>query len=429
LDMDPQRQLTQTTVNQGGTNSRIEVKGLPVAMTGSLLDSRSSIISTASSLLRIADTTLTAGGATEAFIRLDQSTVRTKDFFAEISGTLSLTAPLGLFTSSQLTSGTDFLTDFVYVGPGSTLASTTSQALLQVKDTRLKAFTLLFNDGGLVNLAEGSLMNAIRSDLTFDFAVVESECGGRIVSTSTDPFIALDGGKLTSRGHLFVLSGNSSGVNATLGSPLETGGTLFEAINGASIDIKAGSALRMDMALLDRQFLDATKPILSLIGSETKETTLSTGAPTMDLFKSSVISTGHVVALDRGVINVRNGPLISLAGGSTLIVTRGDLLQLVNGSRINVFNGPLIRVTGEGSSLNVSVALVAFGGTGGNLIMVTNSIPPTGTQGGYPVSATSGGSITMPNPVKGPALGKISVFDGGSLIQASGGGTVTIRGQ
>jgi hypothetical protein len=123
---------------------------------------------------------------------------------------------------------------------------------------------------------------------------------------------------------------------------------------------------------------------------------------------------------------VHNGPLISLSNGSTLMVG-GDLLHLLNGSRINVFNGPLIRVTGNGSLLNVGGALVAFGGTGGNSIVVTNPIAPTATPSGLPVSATAGGSITLgPNAVKEPTLGRISVSPGGSLIQATGGGAVTI---
>jgi hypothetical protein len=416
LDTMPQLQLAQTVIDQHGADSLIEVKRLPVAMTGALLDARGSTISAASSLLRIEDTSLTQTAAVSPFIRLDQSTLGIADFFTEVSGSMALTAPLARFTSSRLTAGADF----VFVGSESMLTSTTSQALLQLMDTSLSAFTLLFNNGGLVNLVGAPLLQATNSHLTFDFAVVDSEFGGRIVSTSAFPFLALDGGMLTSRGHLFLLSGNASGANPTPSAPLQTAGSLLEATDAASIDV-AGSALHMDLALLE-----ATKPILSLIGSSTKETSLSTGASTLDLFKSSVISIGPVVALDRGLINVRNGPLINLASGSTLVVT-GDLLQLLNGSKINVVNGSLIRVTGSGSLLNVSGALVAFGGSGGNAIVVNNAIIPTATLSGLAVSATGGGSIKIgPNPVKGPTLGSISVSPRGSLIQAAGGGAVTI---
>jgi hypothetical protein len=422
-DTDAQLQLAQTLIDHRSTNSLIEVRGLPVAMSGSLLDARDGIITTTSSLLRIDDTTLSVGEMASAlqvqdvapFFRLDQSLVQANGSFVELSGTLSLTAPLARLTSSRLTSGADFLS----VESDGRLASTTSQALLQFQDSTVNAYTLLSNKSGFIDLAGGPLLHAVNSHLTFDSAAVESTFWGQIVSTSTAPFIGLDGGTLTSRGHLFRLGGGSD-VYRNPSELLRTGGTLLEASNGASIDV-AGSALRMDLVLLE-----ATKPVIRLIGLPTKETTLTTGSSTMDLFKSSIISAGPVVALDRGLINVQNGPLISLASGSRLEVT-GDLLKLFNGSRINVFNGPLILVTDSGSLLSVSGALVRFGGTGGNAIVVNNNVTPTGTPQGLPVSATGGGSISIgPYPVKDPGLGSISVSQGGSLIQTTNGGKVTI---
>jgi hypothetical protein len=71
-------------------------------------------------------------------------------------------------------------------------------------------------------------------------------------------------------------------------------------------------------------------------------------------------------------------------------------------------------------------ALVHFGGSGGNKIVVNNSIAPTATLSGLAVSATSGGKIAIgPNPVINPSLGNISVT--GSLIQATNGGKVSIN--
>lgn len=69
-----------------------------------------------------------------------------------------------------------------------------------------------------------------------------------------------------------------------------------------------------------------------------------------------------------------------------------------------------------------------FGGTGGNKIIVNNSITPTATLSGLPVSATHGGTTNIgPNPVKNASLGNISVT--GSLISATNGGTVNIQGK
>jgi FecR protein len=309
--------LVRTTINQRGANSLLEVKGPAVSMSGSLLEARASILTTTSSLLRVDETMLSAGEIASAlqtqdaapFFRLDQSLVQANGSFAELSGTLSLAAPLARLTSSWLTAGADVL----FVGPDSKLTSTTSQALLQFQDSIVNADTLLSNNSGFVDLAGGPLLHAVNSHLTFDAAAVESTFWGQIVSTSTAPFIGLEGGTLTSRGDLFLIGGGSDGYRNP-SELLRTGGTLLEANNGATIDV-AGNALRMDLALLE-----ATRPIIHLIGSPTKETSLTTGSSTMDLFKSSVISTGPVVALDRGLINVQNGPLISLANGSKVTI-------------------------------------------------------------------------------------------------------------
>jgi hypothetical protein len=105
---------------------------------------------------------------------------------------------------------------------------------------------------------------------------------------------------------------------------------------------------------------------------------LTTQTSAIDLFKAKVVSTGPVIALDKGLINVSNGALINLTAGSQML-TAGHLLSLTNGSKINVVNGPLISVSGAGSTLNVGGALVQFGGTGGNRIVVNNNINRTAT--------------------------------------------------
>jgi FecR protein len=425
-DTQPQLQLSNTTVTHTGTAGLIEVKGNPVNVNGALLSAGDSSLSTAASLLRVQGTALTQGGQSMPtpvegslpLLQFDRSTLRVADFFAELSGQVALTASLLRSTSSVLTAGSDG----ILLGPGSTLTNTSPQPLIHLIDTSLSAFALLFNEGGTVNVAGGSILDAVNSTLSFDFAAVQSEFGGQVLSTSSAPLIALNGGTLTSRGHLFMLSGDdpSAGLGRVPVGASQIGGALLEATNGAAIDITS-NALRLDTALLE-----ATAPVIRLIGSSTTATSLTTGGSTMDLFRSSVTSTGPVVALDKGVINVHSGPLINLADGSSLIVT-GDLLSLLNGSKINVFNGPLVQVTGAGSLLNVGGALVFFGGSGGNQIIVNNSIPPTALPGGMPVSATTGGSITIgPNPVTNPGLGSFAVSPGGSVLQATNGGTVNV---
>ena len=67
----------------------------------------------------------------------------------------------------------------------------------------------------------------------------------------------------------------------------------------------------------------------------------------------------------------------------------GNLFSLTNGSSLNLLSGPLVSLSG-GSMLNVTGALIGFGGSGGNLVSVTNSFCPCTTIGGIPVSLTGG---------------------------------------
>jgi FecR protein len=306
--------------------------------------------------------------------------------------------------------------------------------------------------GGVVTLG-GPLLNAVDNSMTIGSDpstpgdLVNVRGGGQLVVNRDAPLIQLSGGTLTvgtrdttakdSPNHLIYIGGanadptsgvgsdrpiRGSGANQSVGMLLNaTHGSTIEVLKGSG-DTSGGNAVKLDMALLD-----ATLPVINLVGSPTAYTSLTTDSSTIELIKSQIVSLGPVIAMDKGLINVNNGPLFNITSGSQL-VTAGDLLRLTNGSRINVFNGPLISVSGTGSLLAVNGALVNFAGTGGNKIVVNNSLIPTAILSGLPVSATNGGNISIgPNPVSNPNGGKISVS--GSLIQATNNGQVNIKGR
>jgi hypothetical protein len=281
-----------------------------------------------------------------------------------------------------------------------------------------------------VNLS-GSLLKAVGSDLNVPYSLLGLLNGSRLDSSSTDPLVWLQGGNYslsTLKGTaIFDFWGTKTipnpeipGVEVGSGPTVTHAGPLLQASDGAAVNTQ--KVLKLDTALLE-----ATMPVIKLIGSANAHTSLTTESSAIDLFKGKLTSIGPVIALDKGLINVNNGPLINLTSGSRLI-TVGDLLSLTNGSKINVFKGPLISVSGVDSILDVGGALVNFGGTGGNKIIVNNSITPTATLSGLAVSATSGAKINIgPNPVINPGLGTISVTGGGSLIQATNNGQVSIK--
>ncbi len=312
---------------------------------------------------------------------------------------------------------------------GQTLVGPNQKPLEEFSDQSTSFDSVLVASGPTSSVSlSGPVLKAERSELTVPFSLLGLLDGSTLISTSSDPLVWLNEGNYslsTEKGTaIFDFWGTKTAVDPETGAQVGTGktvqhgGPLLEASGGATVNTQ--KVLKLDTALLE-----ATAPIISLIGGTNSQTSLTTEQSTIDLIKSKVISTGPVIAMDKSFINVTNGALINLTHGSNLKVT-GDLLSLINGSKINVVNGPLISAAGVGSQLSVSGALVNFGGTGGNKIIVNNSITPTATLSGLPVSATFGGAVNIgPNPVKNPSMGNISVT--GSLISATNGGSVDIK--
>jgi hypothetical protein len=298
----------------------------------------------------------------------------------------------------------------------------------------------------------GPLLSATDSALTIAGSLVSISGGGQLTSTTTDPLITVTGGTheigsgtYSGSGSLLDLWGVNTDPTTGLGidQVLQTGGTIFQA-SDATINLGgSGNAIVVDTAMLT-----ASAPIVNLINStlNTSPTGDSNGAMWVNQ-SYGVTSVGPVFQLNNSILKVWNGPLLSVTGGSQMTVN-GDFASLINGSTINVVNGPLISVSGTSptnssiaSNLNITGALVNFGGTGGNQVIINNGITPNGFPGGIPVSQQCDGgcsiSIPGPNPIKNPSLGTVTVNGvpvtstgtsyTGSLIRATNGGTVTVH--
>ncbi len=353
---------------------------------------------------------------------------------------------------------------FLNIGSNSQLTSTGTAPLVQLMDSPLKVEgTVTFTPsegspttskfGNFLNVCcgnasvslAGPLLLADPSPLTVAGNLVSIFGGAKLESTTTDPLIKLTGGTHeigsgtpVGVGSLLDLRGITTDPVTGLGTDevLKTGGAFLEA-DPTTITLGGnGNAIRIDTALLA-----ASAPIIKLINStlNTSDTGDSTTGA-MHLYQSSVTSFGPVFGLDNSTLTIKSGPALSLTGGSNLTVN-GDFASLVNGSKITVVSGPLIYVagsspTGTPSTLNVSGGLVNFGGTGGNQVIVNNSIAPTTTLSGLPVNVGGGGSSISigSNPIKNPGLGSVTINGTpagsgpftGSLIQATGGGKVNI---
>jgi hypothetical protein len=277
-----------------------------------------------------------------------------------------------------------------------------------------------------VSLA-GPLMHAVDSRLDVPFGLLGVSNGGSVHSTSTEPFVLLERGtyNLGSLVGIFDLHGVATAPDAetglTLGvdQPLRIAGPLLES-RGA--EVTALNVVRIDTAVLE-----ATMPLIKLSGGAV----LTTSEHLVALpNKAQLTALGPLAGLDGSSITVKNGAALHLAGGSVVRVN-GDLFTLANGSRLTVLNGALVAVSG-GSVLRVNGALVAFNGSGGNVLSVSNNLCPCTVLGGIPVALSNGAVASNvqigAGAIKNASLGSVELSPNAALISVSGANSkVTIR--
>ncbi len=359
----------------------------------------------------------------------------TKSWVPTMSGQATLTFQVGDVGDTNVQSAVllDALSILLdppryFLGAGDSLTSTQRGAWAQITNQPQTFDSLLVVCcGGRASLA-GPLLQATNSDLTVPFSLVSLIQGGSLVSTSTDPLVLLQGG--THRfGSIGLPTFDLVGVNTardaqtglTLGTdrPLQIAGPLL-ATSGATVN--AYQAVRIDTALLE-----ASAPLLSLRNGS--HLTSTTDAVQL-LYQAKVTSLGSLVKLDRSTLTITNGAALTVAGGSLLRVT-GDLFSLTNGSTLQVLSGPLVSLS-RGSILSVNGSLIGFGGTGGNVVSVANSLCPCATIGGIPVSLTGGAlasNVSITGAIKNGNLGSLSLAPNAAVIRVDGAATkVTIKG-
>ncbi len=315
-----------------------------------------------------------------------------------------------------------------FLGTGDSLTRSGSDPLLRLSGTPQTFDSLMIVCCGARARLAGPLLQATNSDLTVPFSLVSAIQGGSLVTTTTDPLVQLAGGthSLGSMGlPIFEIAGVNTAVDGSTGltlgtdQPLQTQGVLLDT---SQATVNAHQAVRVDNALLE-----ASAPLLALRAG----TQMTTATDTIQLsYQATVTSLGSIVRLDRSALTVAQGAALNLAGGSVLRVT-GDLFSLTNGSTLSLLNGPLVSLSG-GSILSVNGALVGFGGTGGNLVSVANSLCPCTTIGGLPVSLTNGAlasNVTIAGAIKNGGLGSLNVAPNAAVIRVDGAATrVTING-
>jgi len=310
------------------------------------------------------------------------------------------------------------------VRAGQPLIRTTSDPLVEYTGGAA-AFdsAMIVAPGAKVSLA-GPLLRASDTSLTTPVSLLSVLPGGQFVSSTEEPLVSLKGGThaLGTEVAMFDLMGSGTATDVDSGRtlatdvPLRTAGPLFES-DGATVT--TNQVLHVDTALLE-----ATAPLLHL-----KNGSMLTSATDAILLSgaSRLSSASSLVAIDASRLAVATGALVNVGGGSVLNVA-GNLVSLLNGSTLSLLNGPLLAVSG-GSQASIGGALVAFGGSGGNLLSVSNSLcgGSCALIGGIPVALMNGATASNVSigagAIQNAGLGSIKLGSPSTALVSVSGAT------
>jgi FecR protein len=461
--------------NRAGTSPVILITGRSIVVESTLavVDSGADATLQAGPLMKVSDSTLdnishlllVQGNLTSLgnapLIDLDPVTVNAQMLVeVGVGGKLSLAGPLLTDLNGIISTREDAI-----VVAGS-LMSTGPNTLVGFQGTRLNVGTTdsrasLVSVTGSMGLAGPLLLASAGSTLTMT-DVIGLFGGASVVREAGSPetaFIGIDASRLEVGRNANAAAGvtnvdgsvaNITGVGGTSGTTqssltLNSGGALLEAKNGAFVDVRGanGNVIRLDAALLD-----ATAPVIALIGASTQ---LQTSSHAINVNNNSTVESrssdafiklesqarmdvlaGHLVNLSASKLNVA-GDLVKVSASRLNVA--GDLVRMNNAATLTV-NGLLLNILG-GSTVNINGALVSFLGNG-NTINITNNILPTTFISGIPVSIAQGASVSIaPNSLAGlNTNGKITINNvllpngatsaSGSLIKVDVNGTLRI---
>ena len=306
---------------------------------------------------------------------------------------------------------------------GKNLVSTSTDPLVQFNGGSATFDSVMVVAPGSTASLAGPLLHATDTNLTVPTSLLTVLPGGSFTSSTTDALVSITGGthSLGTDVAMFDLAGSGTGLDADTGlmlattTALKTGGSLFES-DGATV--KTNQVVRLDQALLE-----ASAPLLHLKNGS--QLTSATDAIALGGQSRLTSSAASLVALNASRMLVSTGSLVNVSGGSVLNVA-GNLVSLSNGSALSLFNGSVLSV-GGGSLANIGGSLLSFGGSGGNLLSVSNNFcgGSCAMIGGIPVALLNGATAANVSigsgAIQNANLGSVKLgTPGTALITVSG---------
>jgi hypothetical protein len=313
---------------------------------------------------------------------------------------------------------------------GKNLVRTSTDPLVEFTGGSVTFDSVMVVAGGSMASLAGPLLRATDTNLTIPTSLLTVFPGGSFTSSTTDPLVSVTGGThaLGTDVAMFDIAGSGTALDADTGlmlattEALKTNGPLFEA-DGATVT--TNQVVRLDQALLE-----ASAPLLHLKnGSQ-----LTSAGDAIALGNQSRLTANAsaLVALNASKMIVSMGSLVNVSGASVLNVS-GNLVSLSNGSALSLLNGSLLAVSGN-SLASIGGSLVSFGGSGGNLLSVSNNYcgGSCAVISGIPVALLNGATASNVSigagAIQNPNLGSVKLGSPSTaLVTVSGAGSkVTI---
>ncbi len=315
---------------------------------------------------------------------------------------------------------------------GKNLVSTGTDPLVQFNGGSATFDSVMVVAPGSAASLAGPLLRATDTNLTVPTSLLTVLPGGSFTSSTTDALVSITGGThaLGTDVAMFDLAGGGTALDADTGlmlattTALKTGGSLFES---DSATIKTNQVVRLDQALLE-----ASAPLLHLKNGS--QLTSATDAIALGGQSRLTSTASSLVALNASRMLVSMGSLVNVSGGSVLNAA-GNLVSLSNGSTLSLFNGSLLSVSG-GSLANIGGSLLAFGGSGGNLLSISNNFCGASCAmiGGIPVALLNGATAANVSigsgAIQNANLGSVKLgTPSTALITVSGAGSKVTVGK
>src|SRR5262245_848359 len=309
---------------------------------------------------------------------------------------------------------------------GKNLVRTSPDPLVEFTGGSATFDSVMVVAGGSTASLAGPLLRATDTNLTIPTSLLTVLPGGSFSSTTTGPLVSVNGGThaLGTAVAMFDIAGSGTALDADSGlmlattEALKTNGPLFEA-DGASVT--TNQVVRLDQALLE-----ASAPLLHLKNGS--QLTSASDAIALGDQSRLTANASALVALNASKMIVSMGSLVNVSGASVLNVS-GNLVSLSNGSALSLLNGSLLAVSGN-SLANIGGSLVSFGGSGGNLLSVSNNNCGGSCTviSGIPVALLNGATASNVSigagAIQNPNLGSVQLGSPSTaLITVSGAGS------